>query len=65
MLKVEKLDNVFLTLQSCLEAAMLAKGSNFYKIPHINKSKLRRDGRLQSKIYYSMEAIESATSLLV
>ena len=63
-LNVEKLDSVFLTLQSCLEAAMLGKGSNFYKILHINKSKLRLDGRLQSTMSCSTEAIESATSLL-
>lgn len=63
-LNMEKLDNTFLTLQSCFEATILAKGGNSYKIPHMNKTKLRREGRLQSTLSCSIEAIESATSLL-
>ncbi|XP_057770731.1 uncharacterized protein LOC130990519 [Salvia miltiorrhiza] len=36
------LNNVFLTLQGCLTEIMRVQGSNDYKIPHINKSRLLR-----------------------
>ncbi|XP_057793332.1 uncharacterized protein LOC131009952 [Salvia miltiorrhiza] len=36
------LNNVFVTLQGCLTEIMRVKGSNEYKIPHINKSRLLR-----------------------
>lgn len=63
-LNKQTLDNVFLTLQTCLEATMLAKGGNFYKIPHIHKAKLHRQGRLQTTLSCSIEAVETATSML-
>ena len=31
------LDNVFITLQMCMESIMLKGGGNSYKIPHIGK----------------------------
>ena len=31
------LDNVFITLQTCIESIMLNGGANSYKIPHIDK----------------------------
>ena len=31
------LDNVFITLQTCMESIMLKGGGNSYKIPHIGK----------------------------
>ncbi|KAJ3661851.1 hypothetical protein Zmor_006230 [Zophobas morio] len=34
---VEKLDNVFITLQKCMELTMLHKGGNDYKLPHMKK----------------------------
>ncbi|XP_057780176.1 uncharacterized protein LOC130998786 [Salvia miltiorrhiza] len=40
------LNNVFLTLQRCLTEIMRVQGSNDYKIPHINKSRLLRMGML-------------------
>ncbi|XP_057770858.1 uncharacterized protein LOC130990650 [Salvia miltiorrhiza] len=40
------LNNVFLTLQGCLTEIMRVQGSNDYKIPHINKSRLLRMGML-------------------
>lgn len=56
----EKLDNVFLTLQKCMESTMLASGGNDYKIQHISKEKLRREGRLPVSITCSQTAIETA-----
>lgn len=32
-----------ITLQTCMELIMSTGGGNSYKIPHINKVKLRRD----------------------
>lgn len=36
----DKLDNVFLTLEQCMEETMLEKGGNEYKLPHIGKARL-------------------------
>lgn len=46
----EKLDNVFLTLQSCMEEIIKDDGGNRYKITHISKEKLRRSGVLPVSI---------------
>ncbi|KAL3519084.1 hypothetical protein ACH5RR_021673 [Cinchona calisaya] len=43
---VEKLNHVFLTLQMCMIEVMKANGSNNYKVPHMNKSQLERNGYL-------------------
>lgn len=56
----ETVDNVFLTLQTCMESTMLAEGGNSYKIPHINKAKLRREGQLPATLVCSQEALEKA-----
>ena len=45
-----KINNIFLTLQSCMEESMKAAGCNQYKIPHTNKEKLEREGRLPVSI---------------
>lgn len=37
-----KLNRVFLTLQSCLLEVMKADGGNGYKIPHMGKERLER-----------------------
>ncbi len=42
-LERSKLDNVFLTLQGCMEEVMRSDGGNQYKIPHMSKERLRRD----------------------
>lgn len=61
-LGTETLDDVFLTLQNCMESIMLVEGGNNYKIQHINKAKLRREGRLPSNLICSQEAIERANT---
>ncbi|TBU08982.1 hypothetical protein CWI36_0076p0030 [Hamiltosporidium magnivora] len=40
-LQANTLDNVFTTLQTCMESIMLADGGNGYKIPHLSKGKPR------------------------
>lgn len=56
------LDNVFITLQRCMELIMLSGGRNSYKIPHINKTKLRNEGLLAEKSICSEEAFNKAKS---
>ncbi|DAZ99814.1 TPA: hypothetical protein N0F65_001323 [Lagenidium giganteum] len=43
-LPADTLDDTFITLQTVMEACLLAGGGNQFKTPHINKDKLRRDG---------------------
>ena len=45
-LEINILDNVFVTLQICMESIILAGGGNSYKMNYINKTKLCCDGRL-------------------
>nr|XP_022900902.1 uncharacterized protein LOC111413988 [Onthophagus taurus] len=59
-----KLDNVFMTLQKCMESSMLHKGGNNYKIPNTEKEKLRSTGQLQSNVICSKEAVETALNSL-
>ncbi|XP_057793293.1 uncharacterized protein LOC131009910 [Salvia miltiorrhiza] len=42
----EKLNHVFITLQSCYHEIIKARGGNDYKIPHMNKERLSRLGLL-------------------
>ncbi len=40
------INRVFLTLQSCMNQIIETNGSNRYKIPHMGKEKLEREGKL-------------------
>ncbi|XP_049394876.1 uncharacterized protein LOC125859215 [Solanum stenotomum] len=42
-MKVEQLNHVFLTLQSCMIEVMKGNGENNYKVPHLNKNRLERE----------------------
>ena len=44
------MNQIFLTLQSCMLEIMKAKGSNKYKILHMKKGSLEREGRLPIQI---------------
>ena len=61
-LEANTLDNVFTTLQACMELIMLAGGGNCYKIPHLSKEKLRREGGLLERYVCSKEAYNKAKS---
>ena len=56
----EKLDNVFLTLQTCMEEIIASGGGNRYKIQHVNKEKLRKDGKLPVSIVSKFGARNAA-----
>ena len=46
----EDLNNVFLTLQSCMVEVLKVFGGNNYKIPHISKQNLIRNGQSSNYI---------------
>ncbi|XP_057793023.1 uncharacterized protein LOC131009627 [Salvia miltiorrhiza] len=54
------LNNVFLTLQGCLTEIMQAKGSNDYKIPHLNKARLLRLRMLPECIQVDEELLKDS-----
>ena len=49
-LKREKLGNKFLSLQSCMTAALIDDGGNVYKPPHSKKVTLCRHGYLHRSL---------------
>ena len=52
----EKLDDVFLTLQTVYNEIIKCQGDNTFKIPHIKKQQLRQEGSLTSNLMVSEEA---------
>ena len=58
------LNNIFLTLQKCMEATMVKQGGNNYKLPHISKTPLENAGSLPEALKCSQEAIDIANHAL-
>ncbi|XP_047978329.1 uncharacterized protein LOC125220207 [Salvia hispanica] len=58
------LDNVFLSLQSCMLEIMRLKGQNCYKIPHMGKASLRRSGQLPENLQVPLELFNECISYL-
>ncbi|KAH7835594.1 hypothetical protein Vadar_027734 [Vaccinium darrowii] len=50
-LESQNLDNVFLTLQACMIEVMKVNGANNYKLPHLGKGQLMREGTLPSQLH--------------
>jgi hypothetical protein len=61
---LKSLDNVFLSLQAVLECIMNNEGSNAFKLPHLGKAALRRQGKLPEMLTCSVESIEAALEAL-
>ena len=60
-----KIEFGFLTLQCCLdEIIMCSNGGNQYKIPHMNKARLLREGTLPTRVTASQQAVLSAKAIL-
>lgn len=59
------LDNVFLTLQSCLTEILRVKGGNNYKIPHLNKQRLRNLGLLPMFLEVDKDLIKDSLNYLM
>ena len=60
----EDLNNVFLTLQSCMVEVLKVFGGNNYKIPHISKQKLIRNGQLPNCIECDSQVLNEAKAAL-
>ena len=60
----DKINRIFLTLQSCLIEVMKRGGGNDYKIPHMYKDGLERAGNLPNVLDCDREVYESITQAL-
>ena len=60
----EALNNVFLSLQACMEATLGAEGDNNYKLPHMGKASLLREGTLPISIICNDESLLAGQQLL-
>ncbi|KAL4573060.1 hypothetical protein LXL04_019853 [Taraxacum kok-saghyz] len=60
-----ELNNVFLTLQTCMKEILKVQGGNNYRIPHIGKNWLERQGNLPLQIECEQSLIDEAVSYLV
>ena len=55
---MEKIKDAFLTLQAVYDEIIKCRGNNTYKLPHLQKQKFRREGRLPTNLTVSDEAGE-------
>ncbi|XP_028127419.1 uncharacterized protein LOC114323924 [Camellia sinensis] len=60
----ETLDHVFVTLQACMLEVMKINSGNNYKLPHMEKRKLMRDGSLPCQIQCEPHVVENALAHL-
>ncbi|KAL4565371.1 hypothetical protein LXL04_029463 [Taraxacum kok-saghyz] len=56
----QQLNNVFLTLQTCMKEIIKVQGGNNYQIPHIGKDRLGREGNLPLQIECDQNLIDEA-----
>ncbi|XP_023737125.1 uncharacterized protein LOC111885068 [Lactuca sativa] len=61
----QELNNVFLTLQTCMKEILKVHGGNNYRIPRIGKSRLERQGNLPLQIECEKSLIDEAASYLI
>ena len=61
---MEKLNKIWLTLQSCMDEIIKEQGGNKYKIPHMSKDKLIRNGTLPVVLNVSPEAQQACWEYL-
>ena len=59
-----ELNNVFLTLQTCMKEIMKVRGGNNYQIPHIGKGRLERQGELPQQIECNQTLLNDVGSYL-
>ncbi|GAA0185407.1 hypothetical protein LIER_32695 [Lithospermum erythrorhizon] len=60
----QSVNYVWLTLQLCMLETMKIEGSNRYKIPHINKLQLEREGTLSAQISCNPQIIRNVMDIL-
>ncbi|XP_019097494.1 PREDICTED: uncharacterized protein LOC109131248 [Camelina sativa] len=59
-----QVNRIFLTLKSCMQEIMKVRGSNKYKIPHLKKSTLEREGNLPSQMACDSVLVRDAITYL-
>ncbi|KAL3659951.1 hypothetical protein V7S43_019092 [Phytophthora oleae] len=60
----DTLNNIFLTLQSCMRCVLENDGGNDYKLPHLGKAKLRNTGALPLVLPCKKDLYNRAVSAL-
>ncbi|KAF0692171.1 Aste57867_16714 [Aphanomyces stellatus] len=65
MLDVEKLEDIFLTLQDVMKLVLKHRGGNFFKLPHLKKDALRRAGTLMANVTCPVSIVREAELALV
>jgi hypothetical protein len=61
---VEKLNRVFVTLQSCLMEILKDQGGMGYKIPHMGKEKLQKEGELPMALSVDAQLYQSTLEII-
>ncbi|KAK8652793.1 hypothetical protein V6N13_126818 [Hibiscus sabdariffa] len=56
----ESLNNVFLSFQSCMIEIMKIKGGNNYRLPHMSKQRLERNGELPIQLHCDQDIVQEA-----
>jgi hypothetical protein len=62
-LTADSLNDVFLSLQMCMEEIMRCDGGNNYKLRHMSKAKLRREGRLPMTLMCDPSVLDKVRSI--
>jgi hypothetical protein len=55
----EKINRMFVTLQSIYDSIIVEHGDNHYKITHMNKDKLEKEGNLPRELALTQDAIDT------
>jgi hypothetical protein len=55
----QKVDRIFVTLQSIFDSIIVAHGGNEYSITHMNKDKLERQGMMPRELVVTQDAIDT------
>ena len=63
-LKSEDLNKVWLTHQQCMIKCMEERGSNKYKLPHMRKGALEREGLLPTSLHIPIELVRQTQALV-
>jgi hypothetical protein len=61
---VDKINRIFLTLQSCMLQVMRIRGGNWYKIPHMNKGGLMLQNALPDRLFCDHALYQDVVSYL-
>ena len=59
-----KVNRIFLTLQSCMTEVMKAKGCNRYKLMHMKKAMLERQGQLPDQLKCDLHVVQEVLNYL-